>query len=1021
MIQLFPRIQTGTNFGATTFLAPTFGATRPTTRDYNRIPMPWPATVRNLVIESHDATRTRDVTLTLMKNALATALSVELAASANGPVTLSGIDVAFTTFDDSMMRFAVNGVTGGKVFGWCLEVESRGNIYGIPAMITGDCTVGDGRVGGALGNGFWQAYDASVTDLSTSYSICSTPGTLTTLVMKTHASAPAPGESWQGYIRLKRPTDSLPVIQDGTGGTVNTKCEMTAGNTTASASFVLPLEPGDIVEVLYVRAGGDHPNDAEGQIGVGIGFIPSRHGFFMLTGGSNFVQTAPGYVWNLSDQANADETLAGAPIGPGGLSARGLYIESGSPGPDADDEVTNTLRRSGQDTDITVSRQQLETSGFSASHVVPFFAGDTIDLSNLETGGSGVDSSHVYWGLEARGATPVIGPLAWVHWPRRLPVSPEDTTTDTFSDMDMQCPADWENGFKQGLITDGSDGSGFGDAERPASHLLTGEWQGSTFNFQIADKQGFLRAQQASLVDRYWNDALTVRMTTRANRALYGRAFTVFSGPIIEAQPTEGLMWDVTLGDAVSQGMLSDRHQVPWRKIRDGFLNQLTVGISDRLDRDTPEPILYGRHTRPLDEASSPGLPEAFQVQPIYLGITDVSSLDYHVWLVCGHAVEDLDLYVDGVLQTENPPAFGPTWLIPHHAEFLSEFGATYQDFVSDTDPTQTRRYTLIYGNFGRDEPDACARGDQTLTCAVRGVESVGDGTGGLIEDRFQQYKHFLINYVANQGPQSYLSGDWLTNPTWDVFDGTVTKVDETSFDTATLIGQERVSGGYIGAAAIGIRSGEQTSARKWIADWNRSCACRFMVTHDGRMQIFLLHPTDAEKAAAPLYTDAYEILEGSFATELKWDEHATSIAFVGDWYEPTGDWRTNDTVKDDAAITNYGRDIPSETREYPFAPGIDALTHLAILELRIRKHRPRYIRLDATIGPNPVTDDSLGYLDGGDYFRYVSFDAVQETREIRMAQVIAPGVRVGARRCSVIAMDCEDLIDYDVDASPSL
>ena len=86
-----------------------------------------------------------------------------------------------------------------------------------------------------------------------------------------------------------------------------------------------------------------------------------------------------------------------------------------------------------------------------------------------------------------------------------------------------------------------------------------------------------------------------------------------------EAQPTAPLLWDITLGDVVSQGFLSDRSQLPWRIIRDSFLSELDA-ISEALDRDAPEPILYGAHTRSSDETTSPETAEAFRVKPIYLG-----------------------------------------------------------------------------------------------------------------------------------------------------------------------------------------------------------------------------------------------------------------------------------------------------------------------------------------------------------------------------------------------------------------
>jgi hypothetical protein len=980
-------------------------------RNLHAIPMPWPVTFRNLVIISRDPGH--NTTLALMKEGVATALEVSLTSASDGPIKNTSDEVSVAALEDVHWQFSDNDGSG-YTYGFCVEAESQGNIFGVPGAF-GAAPVGARGVAGALGNGFWQSY---TTSYSTSRSICALAGRLTHLAAKTYATTPGPGEGWMAVIRLNL------VEQDGTGGTVDTRCFIVGDGVTTSAlaTFSLPLVPGDIVEVVYYRTGTDLPFEVNGNVAIGVGFVPTIDGRYMLTGGSN--QSLDGYTWILAGFTD-QEPLCLAPVGPGGLRVIGAYISGSTPGVNPTDEVTWTLRRSEADTDVAIALQHLTTDGLITGLSVSFAEDDTIGWKSVATSGN-PNMGRLYWGLavgpdEEGGGSPttgVIGPLAWVHWPRRInTASPATVTTDTYSDMDMQCPADWENGFKEGLVTQ------WGEAERPSSHLFSGEWEGTTFQFQIADPQGRFRTQLASTVDRYWSEALTVRMTTRANRAALGSPYTVFSGPIIDAQPVPSMLWDITLGDVVSHSLLSDRAQVPWRQIRDGFLSELSE-ISENLDRDAPEPIIYGIFDRVPNETTSPGTATGVRLKPIYLGITEVNSDDYHVWLVCGHAVQNLHLFVDGNLELE-APVFNP-WLIPHQSDFNSTFGGPYADKVSDT-YGDTRRYTLIFGRVGSSEPDDCADGTSEMTVAVWGIEEEGDGSGDLITDRFQQYKHFLINYVANSGPQSYQSGAWLDNPTWDIFDGPIEKVDEESFNIATEYAMTRLSGGYVGAAAIGIRSGDRLSAKTWIATWNRSCACRFGITHEGQMRIFLLAPTQALKDAAVLYTDAYEILEDTFATEVRWDDHATSIPFQTDFDPVSGQYTTNGVVKDDEAIANYGRDIPSEMRQYDFAPGMEQAEHLATLENRIRKHPPRYVRLDGTIGHDPITLDSLGYRDIGDYIRYVSFDAVMDDgssptsgRQIRLAQVITPIVRVGTRHVGVVAMDCEDLIDYDEGSSES-
>jgi hypothetical protein len=585
--------------------------------------------------------------------------------------------------------------------------------------------------------------------------------------------------------------------------------------------------------------------------------------------------------------------------------------------------------------------------------------------------------------------------------------------TDTYSDHDMQCPAAWENGFKEGIV------ERFGDGERIGSNPWTGDWQGSTFSLTLSDHRRRFRQQLRSTTDRFWVEPWTIRMTTRANRAVLGTPYTVFVGPVIDIVLKEPLHLEVTLGDIVSQALLTDDHQIPYRKIGDGPLS-LFDEVYESLDREQPEPIIYGVHLRTLlDEPS----PQGFEYVPTYLGTRTVSGTQWHAWMIAGHALADvLDLQTidaDGV-HTSVIADEGTVWLIPHQAGYLAEFGAPYEDLRSDTYGID-RRYSFVYGKVGEADPDAVADGTLTLAVHLQGTEPIGDGSGDCITDRLLQYKHFLINYVANFGANSYQSGDWLPNPTWDVFGVATSIVEEDTFDACSAIASERLPitevatqpSGYIGAAIIGARSGDRSSVRRWIADWNRSCQVQFGVNHFGQIRVWMLHPTTAIKAAAPLYTDQYEVLRGSFETSFRWKDMVNRVPFKTDYDHANGVWQTVGSAEAADAILNYARAIVSEDREYPFAPGIAMANHMAVLETRVRKHPPRFVTLEATVGPD-YNNQSLGYLDLGDYIRYLHHGAVAEPDEIRLAQVIRHQVQAGRRVVQVEAFDCEELIGYD-------
>ncbi len=396
MIQIYPKIQQLVSFAATTQMWPMMGHTD-IANSVRSFPVPWATTVRNLTVSSGDTTRTMDLTVTVVKNEVETDLEVVLPFVSSGPVTDTTHDVVCAQFDRIKLQTHTSAGSPGNTIGWCVEYESAGNIFGI-ARAGASFAQDHGFYGGALGNGLWAVWDVSQTSVSATYSICSVAGSITTLVMDdTYVDPVPPGCSLKGYVRLKKPSDPLPVIQDGSGGTVDTLCEITAGNVNAASTFDLPIEPGDVVELVFFADGGTVIAD----VAMGLGFMPTTPGQFMLTGGSNnAVWALPGYVWDFTAQNETDEALTAAPVGPSGFVGLGLYTVGPAPGSDPAEQVTDTVRRSGADTALTVTRVQLETEALIEGLAVPFVEGDTIDIIN-SAGPDGGNGSRLYWGLAA--------------------------------------------------------------------------------------------------------------------------------------------------------------------------------------------------------------------------------------------------------------------------------------------------------------------------------------------------------------------------------------------------------------------------------------------------------------------------------------------------------------------------------------------------------------------------------------------------------------------------------------------
>jgi hypothetical protein len=421
VIQVIPRAISGVNYtDAQTYwgvmsggnqLSDTFG------QNVSRTPMPWAGTARNLVLYTRDSIP-HDMTVTVLKNGAVTSLAVTLPAGETGPVYSSGLELDFAQFDDISYQ---TSTPSGTVFpGWsvsvCLEIESGGNVFGINPIF-GTYDHAEGGIAGALGNGLWGSWSegTSPVALSGSYSICAVDGAITTLALKTFSGAPGSGDSWQAYIIKNL------VVQDGGGGTVDTRCAITEGNTTGAVTFSLPVALGDHIDVVFYRFGTTASNST--HVGVGVGFVPDEDGHFMITGGSaeNVIEPLT-YKWTYALNDLTSELLALVPIGPSGLVARGIYIEREA-APSAGETKTHILRRNEENTLIQVTLHEGELSGLTTGFR-SYAQGDTMSLRVESTGAPTGDGGFFFWGLDAAivGVEPQptgeIGPLIWIEWPR---------------------------------------------------------------------------------------------------------------------------------------------------------------------------------------------------------------------------------------------------------------------------------------------------------------------------------------------------------------------------------------------------------------------------------------------------------------------------------------------------------------------------------------------------------------------------------------------------------------------------
>jgi len=261
-------------------------------------------------------------------------------------------------------------------------------------------------------------------------------------------------------------------------------------------------------------------------------------------------------------------------------------------------------------------------------------------------------------------------------------------------------------------------------------------------------------------------------------------------------------------------------------------------------------------------------------VPTIHVGEEIIGGTTWQAFVVCGHAVKGIDeWYCGGVRQAASTEGANASFLIPGYAGYISQKGAaTYQD-------RNGRRYTIIYAKGIK--ADQAVDGTAPITLNVRGIEFAGDGTGLLIEQLADIYKHFVTNF----GFQAWESGPWLNAPVWeqgfDPVDQVKAQIDNTSFDTMRAVHANRVAGGYPGAIMFGAPGDGAMNLRDALARLNLSCDCQSGFNRHSQFFVSIFDDRISVLDGAQLYTQKFDILQANFNLEPEIDKVENSVHYV--------------------------------------------------------------------------------------------------------------------------------------------
>ena len=380
---------------------------------FTQIPLPIPITARKLTVYSGDS-RSLDVTCGLRQNGATSVIATTLTTGQTSNV--NALDEADYAAGDTINLVWTAGGSAfgatGKNFGASIEVEGAANVYGLSG-IRSNISAGSAWGGGGLGAGFGAFIGGLPADGATpaalDYDLCALDGVIDQLCIREVGST-ASGGSWTAYVRINRVLQPNPVTlgdgDDFTIGTVGARCA-----------------PTDRVEIIVLRNTTNAPF-ALSQVAVGISFVPDIVGAFMLTGGDTsgaLNGSAEAFTWG-----GATGATDGSAAGPFSTATfvTSLYAEMGNPTVPGSSWLAR-LQLSAQETDAAVTF----LPGSDGSELISNLrvAVTTDDFANILAHPEGTPVNlPLKWAMAATTLTPptphgTIGPLAWVHWPRRIP------------------------------------------------------------------------------------------------------------------------------------------------------------------------------------------------------------------------------------------------------------------------------------------------------------------------------------------------------------------------------------------------------------------------------------------------------------------------------------------------------------------------------------------------------------------------------------------------------------------------
>lgn len=315
--------------------------------------------------------------------------------------------------------------------------------------------------------------------------------------------------------------------------------------------------------------------------------------------------------------------------------------------------------------------------------------------------------------------------------------------------------------------------------------------------------------------------------------------------------------------------------------------------------------------------------------------------------LIAGCAIQGVDdwYYTQNTenFVTEITQGDGVDFIFPKEdSAWYEYFPVRYRD-LTGTDGI-TRRWTFGYVRGAK--LAMIEAGSGSVTINLRGVESDGGGTGTLLTDIHDQFRHYLRTQVSVSG-EGYLTGQWANTPRFG--DDEICAIDDTTFEALREQRTTEYGAALQGAGIVGA-NGELVSISEDLKRWGTCMEARIGPNRFWQITTAALNENLTASGLASL-TDEHDIHTRTFRPMPRQSELFNVIPYRYARNYVTNAWGVDgQRYTNDDSISRYGFAQESAAVEFHYLRDPGSVAFILGKRSRRQADIPTYVTLEGSL-----------------------------------------------------------------------